>query len=108
MNREERRRQERLGVSQQSIYQRYREDAYNAGWFDGMRHEVEITFNMLAYTLSYKTGYSTKRLKELLHALYNNIDSYRTNHLTPEDYDIICKELADKGMTLSEIMKTIK
>lgn len=51
MNRQERRRQERLGVSQQSIYQRYREDAYNQGWHDGMAHELEVTFNMLAYTL---------------------------------------------------------
>ena len=107
MNREERRRQQKAGVSQQSIFQRYREDAYNQGWHDGMFHELDITFNMLAYTLTYKTGYSTKRIKELLHDLYNNIDSYRTQHLTPEDYDTICNELAEKGMTLSEIMKTI-
>lgn len=51
MNREERRKQEKLGVSKQSIYQRYREDAYNQGWHDGMYHELDITFNMLAYTL---------------------------------------------------------
>lgn len=107
MNRQERRRQERLGVSQQSIYQRYREDAYNQGWHDGMAHELEITFNILAYTLTYKTGYSTKRIKELLHDLYNNVDSFRSGHLTPEDYDTICKELEEKGLTLHEIMKTI-
>lgn len=51
MNRAERRKQEKLGVSQQSIMQRYRDEAYDQGWHDGMKNEIEITFNMFAYTL---------------------------------------------------------
>lgn len=78
MNRAERRRELKLGVSPQSVMEKYRREAYEAGWHDGMNHELEITFNILSYTLTYKTGYSKKRIKQLLHDLYFNVDSFRT------------------------------
>ena len=107
MNRAERRRQERAGVSIGKTMSQYREEAFSAGYMAGMAHEIEVTFNMLAYTLTYKTGYSKARIKELLRTAYLHIDSFRTNQLTPDDYDEICKELEEKGLSLSEIMKTI-
>jgi hypothetical protein len=107
MNRAERRRQEKLGVSTPKIMSQYREEAYSQGYMAGMAHEIEVTFNMLAYTLTYKTGYSKARIQELLRTAYLHIDSFRTNQLTPDDYDSICKELEEKGLSLSEIMKTI-
>lgn len=107
MNRAERRRQEQLGVNKAHIMEQYRKEAYDAGWHDGLCHEIEITFNMLAYTLTYKTGYSTARIKQLLHDLYFNLDSYRTEHLDANDYQVICKELESKGLTFHEIMKDI-
>ena len=96
-----------MGVSPQTIMERYRKEAYDAGWHDGMNHELEITFNILSYTLTYKTGYSKKRIKQLLHDLYFNIEAFRTNHLTPQDYDTICKDLEKDGITLHEILKEI-
>jgi hypothetical protein len=107
MNRAERRRQERAGVSIGKTMSQYREEAYSQGYRDGMAHEIEVTFNMLAYTLTYKTGYSKAKIQELLRTAYLHIDSFRTNQLTPDDYDTICKELEGKGISLSAIMKTI-
>lgn len=51
MNRAERRRQEKLGISTPKIMSQYREEAYSQGYMAGMAHEIEVTFNMLAYTL---------------------------------------------------------
>lgn len=107
MNRAERRRQERLGVDTRNIMEQYRQEAYSAGYMAGMAHEIEVTFNMLAYTLSYKTDYPKEKIQELLRTAYLHIDSFRTHQLLPEDYDTICKELEEQGTSLTAIMKTI-
>lgn len=91
MNRAERRREERLGISKESIMQRYGKEAYDSGYAQGARSVIEITFYMVAYTLSYKTGYSKTRIREIVNSIYDNIDAYRTGHLNPEDYDEIVR-----------------
>ena len=96
MNRAERRRQERSGVSEAAIRERDRKEAYDAGYKAGMQSVVEITFYMTAYTLSYKTGYSKARLRELMGYIYNNIDSFRTGQLEPQDFDTIVEEMKGK------------
>lgn len=102
MNRAERRRQERAGVDKQSILQKYRQDAFNEGYDMGARGIVEITFYLTAYTLSYKTGFSKKRLRELMNSIYLNIDSFRTGQLVPQDYDTIVEEMNEKyGIKIS-------
>lgn len=73
--------------------EKYRKEAYDEGYTMGMRSVVEITFYMTAYTLTYKTGYSKARLREIMQAVYNNIDSYRSGHLTPQDYDTIVEQI---------------
>ena len=108
MNRAERRRQERAGVSIGKTMSQYREEAFSAGYMAGMAHEIEVTFNMLAYTLTYKTDYPKEKIQELLRTAYLHIDSFRTHQLLPEDYDTICKELEEQNISLSEIMKTIE
>ncbi len=95
MNRAERRREQKLGVSPQSIMEKYRKEAYDEGYTMGMRNVVDITFYMTAYTLSYKTGYSKARIREIMQAVYNNIDSYRSGHLTPQDYDTIVHQMEE-------------
>lgn len=108
MNRAERRREAKMGINQSTIMERYRKEAYDAGYMAGMTHEIEVTFSMLAYTLSYKTDFSDEKIKELLRTTYLHIDSFRTHQLEIEDYDTICNELKEKGLSLSEIMKTIE
>lgn len=96
MNRQERRRQEKAGVSQPSIMQQYRKEAYDAGFDAGARSVVEITFYMTCYTLTYKTEYSKEQIQELARAIYNNIDSYRTGQLGPADYDEIVRMMNEE------------
>lgn len=96
MNRSERRKLEQRGVNQAHILQQYRKEAYEAGHKDGMASVVEITFYMVAYTLSYKLDLSKEELQTLMKAIYNNIDSYRTGHLEPQDYDAIVKEMNEE------------
>lgn len=93
MNREQRRLQEKMGVNDAHILQTYRKEAYDEGFKYGMRTAIEIPFYMTAYTLSYKTEYSKEELQELMRAIYNNIDAYRTGHLEPKDYDIIVDQM---------------
>lgn len=102
MNRAERRRQEKFGVSKPTIMEQYRKEAYEEGFQSGMSHTIDITFYMCAYTLSYKTGYSKKRIREIMQAIYNNIDSFRTGHLEPEDYDTIVEQMQnDYGIKIN-------
>lgn len=107
MNRAERRSQERAGVDTRNIMEQYRQEAYSQGYMAGMAHEIDVTFNMLAYTMTYKTGYSKAKIKELLRTAYLHIDSFRTHQLLPEDYDAICDELKDEGLSIEKIMETI-
>lgn len=91
MNREQRRERERQGFSQESIFRQYGKEAYQSGFDNGAKTVAEITFYMTAYTLTYKTGYSKARIRELVEAIYYNIDAYRTGHLTPADYKEIVR-----------------
>ena len=100
MNREARRRAEKNGVSRKQIIDRTLSDAYEAGFKSGMKHVVEITFYMVAYTLNYKLGFGRKRLQEIMLNIYNNIDSYRTGHLSTDDYDTIKAEIEKLGVKM--------
>lgn len=94
MNREERRKLEKTN-SKLSVMERYRQEAYDLGYKAGQRDVIDITFYMVAYTLTYKTGYSKQKIGELVQAIYNNIDAYRTEHLTPEDYKEIVRMIEE-------------
>jgi len=93
MNRAERRRREQRGENKAHIMQDYRKEAYEAGYKDGMESVVDITFYMTAYTLSYKLDLPKQEIQDLMRAVYNNIDSYRTGHLEPKDYDTIVEQM---------------
>ena len=57
---------------------------------------IEIMIVMTAYTLHLE-GYGHKRLPKVMHRILANIDSFRTGHLFPEDYDYIKKEVEEAG-----------
>lgn len=97
MNRAERRKQEQKGISKAHIMQTYREEAYSEGYKRGMQDVVDITFYMVAYTLSYAIeDISKEKLQDLCRRIYNNIDAYRTGHLTPQDYDTIVEQMRNE------------
>ena len=100
MNRQERRRAEKVGMNKKQIMDRTLTDAYEAGFIAGMKQVVEITFYMVAYTLNYKLGFGRKRLQEIMKAIYNNIDAYRTGHLEVSDYDTIKADIEKLGVKM--------
>ena len=93
MNRADRRRQAFNGMPKGQILQNYRKDAYDEGYKAGMRSVVEITLYMVAYTLSYKLEIPKEEIQQIIKAIYNNIDSYRTGQLSADDYDVIVEQM---------------
>ena len=58
---------------------------------------TEVMVVMTAYVLNLE-GYGKKRLPKIMNRVLMNIDSFRTGHLEPSDYDIIKKEMEDLGV----------
>lgn len=100
MNRQERRKLARQGASEDYIEKRRRDEEYDKAFDDGMLKAIEITFYMTAYTLNYKLGFGRKRLVQTMEWIYNNIDAFRTGHLSRFDFDTIKKEIEDMGVRL--------
>ena len=78
------------------------DNKYKLGHREGMFEAIDITFYMTAYTLNYKLGFGKKRLAEIMSAIYNNIDAFRTGHLQPNDYKVIKDEVHKLGITMKE------
>lgn len=100
MNRQERRRLEKKGVNKRVIMDKYREELYEKGFKDGMRHVEECVFYMTAYTIQYKLKFGSKRLKQIMYDIFNNIDGFRTGHLSRADYETIKEEIKKMGVEL--------
>lgn len=97
MNRAERRKQEQHGENKAHIMQVYRKEAYDEGYKRGMQDVVDITFYLTAYTLSYVIEDMNKeKLQDICRRIYNNIDSFRTGHLTPLDYEAIVDQMRNE------------
>jgi hypothetical protein len=86
MNRAERRRTGRNIKPTTSV-------EYETGYQRGLAQANEILFYMVAYTLQYKLDYNKEQLQEIMMAIYNNVDAYRTGHLAPEDFDTIREQM---------------
>ena len=100
MNRTERRRLASKGFSDRDIRAIELEKAYQRGVKDGKLDAIEIMFYMTAYTLNYKLDFGAKRLQRVMYWIFNNIDSFRTGHLTREDYPDIKKKMNKLGVIL--------
>ncbi len=66
---------------------------YEAGYKRGMESTTDILFYMTAYTIQYKLDLDKEKLQEIMMAIFNNVDAYRTGHLAPEDFDTIREEI---------------
>lgn len=93
MNRAERRRLEKQGYSPNNIMEQYRKEAFDAGYANGMHDCLNIVFYMTAYTIQYKLDYGREDLQYIMKAIFNNIDAYKTGHLTPEDFETIVMDM---------------
>ena len=96
MNRAERRKLEKKGLNTNSIMTRYREEAYDDGFHAGMKHVEDVMFYMTAYSIQLEFNLGKKRLQRAMRRLFNNIDAFRTGHLSPEDFQTIKEEMQNK------------
>lgn len=55
-----------------------------------------------AYTLGYVLGLGKKRLPEVMQRIWQNVDAFRTGHLSLED---CLQELREKGIDFETIVK---
>lgn len=77
--------------------QKYRDEVYQQGLQQGAKDTVSMVLYMTAYTLNYKLGFGKKRLIRIMTDIYNNIDSYRTGQLDPNDYKEIVNMMNQLG-----------
>lgn len=97
MNRAERRRQERK-YGKVVAMQRYRDEAFELGRQCGQREDLEVILYMTAYTIQYKLGFGEKRLTNIMYHIMDNIDAFKTGHLTPNDFKEIKQEINKLGI----------
>lgn len=97
MNRADRRKLEQKGYSQKSIMNKYRNEAYEQGFSDGIRHTQSTIMMMTAYVLHTHLGLGKKRLPEIMYQIQEDIISFETGHLTVSDIPAIKEELKQVG-----------
>ena len=106
MNREESRKLKKQGMSDYSIRLIEQDRAYKRGlekgFQDGMKEAIDVMFYITAYTLNYKMELGRVRLPRVMRWIYNNIDAFRTGHLTSEDMDEIRKQMKALGVALKK------
>ncbi len=64
---------------------------------EALAENVDIMLIATAYTLRYVCGFGKRKLPEVMHRILNNIDSFRTGHLTLED---CIEELKEYGIDM--------
>lgn len=88
-------------------------------WIDEVYHEMiskceqktekrimeylDIYSIAVAYTLSYVCGFGKKRLPEVMQRIWENVDSFKTGHLSLED---CIEELYNKGIEFDTILNS--
>lgn len=89
-------------------------------WIDEVYHEMiskceqetekrimeylDIYSIAVAYTLRYTCGFGKKRLPEVMQRIWNNVDSFKTGHLSLED---CIEELYANGIEFDTILNNI-
>lgn len=77
--------------------QKYRDEVMQQGIDKGIHDTISMVLYMTGYTLNYKLGFGKKRLIRIMTDIYNNIDSYRTGQLDPNDYKEIVNMMNQLG-----------
>lgn len=83
-----------LGVWASNFEESIRKE-YEKAYLDELYTSVENFSIATAYTLRYTCGFGKKRLPEIIERIWNNVDSFRTGHLSLED---CIKELEEYGI----------
>ena len=62
---------------------------------------LDIYSVAVAYTLRYVCGFGKKRLPEIMNRIWNNVDSFRTGHISIDD---CISELKENGIEFETIV----
>ena len=68
---------------------------------EAINQYLDIYNIAVAYTLRYVCGFGKKRLPELMKRIWNNVDSFRTGHLS---FDDCIKELRENGIEYDAVV----
>lgn len=60
-------------------------DEFRERYNEELLESIENYALATAYTLRYTLSLGKKRLPEIMERIWNNVDSFRTGHLSPED-----------------------
>ena len=97
MNRKERRNYEkRYGTT--PLLEKIKQE----GIKEGRAQALDLILTMVAYTIDYKLELDKDKLCTLMDSIMLNIDAYRTDHLSAQDFVTIKQELAEKGIIIKE------
>lgn len=97
MNRKEVRALKKQGYSQKVIMDRYRKEAHDQGFCNGIKHTQSVIMMMTAWVLHEHLGLGPKRLPEIMRLIELNISCFGTDHLTRADIPTIQAELRKCG-----------
>lgn len=100
MNREQSRVLKKKGYSQKVIMSRYRQEAYEQGHRDGVRHTYKTTLLLTAYALNNHLHLGKKRLPEIMDVIISYIDSFNTQNLFRSDMPVIASEMKKLGFDI--------
>ena len=89
------------GFSQKAIMDRYRKEAIDQGFGEGIKHTQTVILMMTAYVLHTHLGLGKKRLPEIMWWIQENIKSFGSGHLTKLDIPVIKEELKKCGCEFS-------
>ena len=102
MNREQLRKLKKQGCNQKIIMDRYRQDAYDQGHRDGVKHTYKTILLLTAYALNNRLHLGRKRLPEIMDAIISYIDSFNTQNLFRGDLPVIASEMKKLGFDIGK------
>lgn len=104
MNRAERRKYSRCGVSNKAIMDKTLSDMYEQGFKDGIKHTYKSVITILFYVIKNHLRISKENYQSLFLRCMENIDAFRTGQLKPSDIDLMKQEiLEEKSLDLGRI-----
>jgi hypothetical protein len=102
MNREQSRALKKKGCSQKIMMSKYRQDAIDQGFTEGIKHVYKVTLLLTAYALNNDLHLGRKRLPEIMGKILSYIDSFNTQNLFRSDLPVIASKMKKLGFDIEK------
>ena len=103
MNRADRRKLEKKGVSNVSIMNQYRKEAEDTGYRQGIKHSYRIILLLTAYIAKLEFELDQDGLANFMNRLLQCIESFLTGQLEPGDIEAIKEEVKENGFDIGKV-----